>query len=292
MKVSAALAMGKLAFIMAGVILVCACVPQSDYEALSSENEELKIRIEELETELEEITAAPDRLLAVAVASFENGDFEQAIEDAEYLLELRPESAEADDAQALIAQAHDAIAEQQRLAEEERLRQQRAREARIDTAQASLHSERDEVRSITWYYDRTIYNQTGSTVSVYMGEQGLDRWLRFKIFHSYSSDRSWLFVDRFTFNIDGTLYTITPEYDEIKRDNAYSRMWEWYDASATDHLDIVNAIMDSDRVILRLSGDTRVDDRDLTAAERQGIINVVTAFLETGARVSGLADPR
>jgi hypothetical protein len=148
---------------------------------------------------------------------------------------------------------------------------------------AGLKKTYDGVEGITWYFDPSVYNLAQSKVELYIGqrEEG-PPWLRFKIYHRYGSDLSWLFIDSYVFKIDGERFQVTPKFDQIRRDDGNGAKWEWYDNWARDWKPLVNRLISGDTALLRCDGDSRVVDRTITTLEKSGLRNVLDAFISMG----------
>lgn len=91
------------------------------------------------------------------------------------------------------------------------------------------------------------------------------------------SNPDWLFVRSYTFLIGDEKFEVTPQHDEIKRDNNASRCWEWCHIPADpnshhEHWKIVTALAhgrESASVVLH--GDTYRKEHEITADELRRI---------------------
>jgi hypothetical protein len=224
----------------------------------------------------EEMQNSPERLLTQIKNAMESKEYQTVVDIANNLITRHPGLDESVEAQKLSDEANQQIA----AIEAEKIRKQQEQEERIST---SITIIRDEVEGITWYYDKSARELTGSKMYLYFGKHdtGTITYLRMVINHTYSSSISWLFIKEYIFNIDGTRYRFKPGYRDIDRDNTAYTMWEIVDVSITNNQElqkIVNDIINSTRAILRVSGERYYDDRDITDIEKQGMKNIMATY--------------
>jgi len=248
-------------------------VPRAEHEAALA-------KVDSLEHELDELRHGPERLLARARQAFDSEDYRAVVVASDELAGRHPSTPEAAEAAALAEDASERIARQQReqarRAEAERL----AAERRMRQAVAGLWSHTDNVENVTWYYDResSRYVNSTSRVILYMGRRGQGApWLRFSV--RYKADE-WLFIQSYTFNVDGTNYRIDASgFSEVERDNGYGGIWEWYTAPAGPReLEIARAIANSRNAVLRYNGQQYYRDRTISDVEKSGLQKVLDAY--------------
>ncbi len=157
---------------------------------------------------------------------------------------------------------------------------QKAQEKRFARAMASMKTEVDEVKEITWFKHKGTPQKVNSAsdVHLYFGEKKKDLLpLRLEIQHVYSGD--WLFIQEYTFKVDDQTYTLKPGFDEVKHEND-ERLWEWWDTRLeTAQVDMIIAIIKSKKTILRHSGEKYYGDRIISPAEKTRLAEVLTAYL-------------
>jgi hypothetical protein len=147
----------------------------------------------------------------------------------------------------------------------------------LKNALADLRVKTDSVTNKKWYYARTTTQYVDSnSIHLYMGqEQGSDPYLRFRI--QYAGD-DWLFINKFTLNVDGEVFVIEPDYGDMERDND-SDVWEWYDINPSDeNVSMLKAIMNSKKAVIRCEGDQYYRDRTITATEKKALKAVLTGY--------------
>jgi hypothetical protein len=147
----------------------------------------------------------------------------------------------------------------------------------LKNALADLRVKTDSVTNKKWYYARTTTQYIDSnSLHLYMGqEQGSDPYLRFRI--QYAGD-DWLFINKFTLNVDGEVFVIEPDYGDMERDND-SDVWEWYDINPSDeNVSMLKAIMNSKKAVIRCEGDQYYRDRTITATEKKALKAVLTGY--------------
>ena len=145
---------------------------------------------------------------------------------------------------------------------------------------SKLHKNHDNVENIDWFHDRDVYNISDSKIYLYLGKNANGFiWMRFVIYHTYSSDLSWLFIKSYTLNIDGEKYYINPDWSDIKRDNSIYSMWEIYDYNPADEdIIMIEKIIKSKKTLLRCVGEDRVSDREIRYKEKIGLENILNAY--------------
>ena len=147
----------------------------------------------------------------------------------------------------------------------------------LETALAALRIKTDSVTNKKWYYARTTTQYIDSnSIHLYMGqEQGSEPYLRFRI--QYAGD-DWLFINKYTLNVDGSVYVIEPDYGDMERDND-SDVWEWYDINPSDeNVSMLKAIMNSKKAVIRCEGDQYYRDRTITATEKKALKAIFTGY--------------
>ena len=95
---------------------------------------------------------------------------------------------------------------------------------------------------------------------------------------NYTGD-DWLFWEKLTINIDGENTYKNANYSDINRDNDYGDVWETYDYNATDlDVELLRKIVQSKKTIVRFEGKHYYKDVEVTAADKQGIKQMLTAY--------------
>lgn len=134
----------------------------------------------------------------------------------------------------------------------------------------------DEISGITWYEDPD-QPRVSNRVYLYIGKKGNEKWLRFVIEYSASK---WLFINKYTFKIDDEIETITPDFNEIKRDVLFAEhIYETLDCNAKRSIyRIASKIANSKRTLLRYHGEQHISDRELTKEEIQSLKTILEAY--------------
>lgn len=148
-----------------------------------------------------------------------------------------------------------------------------------------LRKKTDELEGTSWYQDKTspIYiNRNGFYLYIASSEFNYPS-LRLKI--QYKDDK-WLFIKKYQIFIDGTKYSIEPEYDEIKRDNGNGNIWEWLDISVgKDELEILTTISNGKNVKIRYVSDKYHKDKTLSKEEKKAIKNILDIYSKIGGEI-------
>ena len=159
-----------------------------------------------------------------------------------------------------------------------------AKEAAGKAALATLRTEEDSFEEISWYYPKSYpqYINKRSFVLPYMGSQGGKLWLRLK-FNYYGED--WIFYKEATIKIDGDTYSYTFDYFDMVRDNHRSKVWETADISVSNEdIKTLEKIANSKSAVVRFYGDEYYYDLTISATDKQGIANLLTAYEYLGGK--------
>ncbi len=143
---------------------------------------------------------------------------------------------------------------------------------------SKLYKNRDSFEGISWYYDRATYSRyAGNRFQLYMGlRDSGEKWLRLRLQY-YGDD--WIFWDTATIKADGVQFVINADYFEVERDNSGGAVWEWYDISpGTYELEMISAVVQSKKTVIRFEGDTYRADRVISSAQKQAFRNVLAAY--------------
>jgi hypothetical protein len=256
-------------------LIGCGGVSQNDYDLLRAENKKLN-------EEIESLKFGPDLLLSQAELYLDAKEFSSAKSELQTLLEKHPGSQHVTKSKQLIAIADKGI-EELRIAEEKaRIEKEKLEEERLTNATKKLITKYDDIKGITWYYDKGTpqYNNYNS-FHLYMGKEKTGYpWLRVKI--QYTSD-DWLFIKSYNIKTDSNSYIISTSYGEVEKDNGSGDIWEWYDVPLDNRLfNIVKDVIKSKTVKLRHNGKQYYKDRTISEKEKQGLQNILDAYEALG----------
>lgn len=140
-----------------------------------------------------------------------------------------------------------------------------------------LRIKKDSVTNKTWYYARSTTSYVDvNSFHLYMGkDKGSDPYLRWKI--QYAGD-DWLFIKKFTFNVDGNISVYDDVYSDIERDND-SNVWEWYDVVPNDSdISLIESIIKSKKAVYRSEGDQYYKDRTISDKEKSALKDILTVY--------------
>jgi len=152
----------------------------------------------------------------------------------------------------------------------------------IKTALKKMKSKYDDIKKITWYYDKsTPESNNTNNIHLYIGkEEGKKPFMRFVIRYS-SSD--WLFIENYNIKADSAVFTISTSFGDVERDNSYGSIWEWYDIIVDNKiLLIVNSIIDSKNVKIRYNGQKYYNEKTISQKEKLALKNVIDAYVALG----------
>jgi hypothetical protein len=153
-------------------------------------------------------------------------------------------------------------------------------EAEKQEAQTFLHvlnAKRDSIEGITWYSPENGYK---TAAYFYIGKKDTgDPWLRWRIRY-YGDD--WLFIRRYRIKLDeAEAITLSPSGD-LKHETGSGSVWEIFDASASEHAHLINQILSSRSVYLRMEGTEGVKDLNLTSNDLQQMRDVLLVYRYLG----------
>ena len=260
-------------------LILTSCVSQSDYDKLKKENEILK-------TELNELKFGADKLLTQAKTQIESKDFVSAQQALETLIQKHPKSEQVKEAKLLLPKIEQGIKEKEEATQAAKLEAEKAEKVRLANATKKLRTQYDDVKGITWYYDRSTPQYTNyNSFHIYMGKEKDGKpWLRFRI--QYTAD-DWLFIQSYIIKTDNSSYTIETTYGEVETDNGSGGIWEWFDVPMDNtKYSIIKDIIDSKSVKLRYNGKQYYKDRFLSSTEKQGLKNVLDAYESLGGTLT------
>lgn len=149
--------------------------------------------------------------------------------------------------------------------------------------------EEDVVRGMSFYYPSAFprgpeywYADVRSFVLPYMGKQGNDVWLR--LVCNYTDD-DWVFFEKITFAVDEERYYDSFKYYDVTRDNDSGDVWEYVDIEVgASELEMLNAIANSTRTIVRFEGDDYYRDVTISQADKDAIRQVLTVYEALGGK--------
>lgn len=263
-----------IGFLMTG-LFGCDGVSQNEYDTLKAENEKLK-------QEIEDLKYGPAKLLSLAKVYLDNKDFNKGKSELQTLLDKHPSSQQAAEAKQLIVIADNGIKEQKLEYEKDKNEKEKAEKERLANATKKLRTKYDDIKGITWYYDKGTPQYTNyNSFHLYMGKEKTGKpWLRFRI--QYTAE-DWLFIQSYVIKTDNDSYTISTSYGEVETDNGSGDIWEWYDVPIDNRLyNIVKDVIRSKSVKLRHNGKQYYKDRTISEKEKQGLQNILDAYEALG----------
>lgn len=258
---------------------------KEDLTQLTKENGNLKKEIDALKNQLDDLQNGPDVLLAKAQQFFDNRDIKGIEETLTLLTDKHPASNDQISAiEKLNVTLSETLEKEKEQAKKEAADKQVAEEKRLAEATKKMRTNFDEVKEITWYHDKTTTDYVDeNSFAIYIGKEKTgEPWLRIRL--QYAGD-DWVFVDSYIIKADDTTFNINPSYGEIKRDHDYGVVWEYYDGPVTDEIyNMIIAIMDSKKTIIRHQGDEYRFDWTVKEAEKKAIRNVLDAYEALGGK--------
>jgi hypothetical protein len=210
----------RLACVIAILSLGTGCVSSSELERVVHERDSLRTILDSIKTD-------PAELVATAQRAIRDGKPEEAQKTLTRIGGRRLDAGIAQDvaslkdsAAVMIARAGQEAARQKAALDQARADSAKRETQRLAQALSRTYTHRDEVQDITFYYAKGIsrYVNGPSQITLYVAKPDngtASLYMRIR----YSAD-DWLFVESYTFKIDGRTFDVTPVgYDAVKRDN-------------------------------------------------------------------------
>lgn len=156
--------------------------------------------------------------------------------------------------------------------------------AKIKELKPFFTEKKDEFKGITWVEPKArpkYTNANGICTYFALNSEGKPQNLRFLIQY-YADD--WLFIDSYTFLIDGNSYTFSNP--DVERDND-SMIWEWSDTGVAQNgevAQILYAIKNAKEVKIRFNGRQYHKDKVLSQKDIKAIQQPIEYFEALGGR--------
>ena len=156
--------------------------------------------------------------------------------------------------------------------------------AKIIELKPFFTEKKDEFTGIIWVEPKTrpkYTNANGICTYFALNSEGKPENLRFLIQY-YADD--WLFIDSYTFLIDGNTYTFS--HPDVERDNN-SMIWEWSDtgvAQSGEVAQVLYEIKNAKEVKIRFNGRQYHKDKVLSQKDIKAIRQPIEYFEALGGR--------
>lgn len=220
------------------------------------------------------VEVTPEKLLSQAKVNIEHKYYNFAMTKLEELVNKHPDTEQAKEAKKLFSIVQKKMKAKQ-TAEANKLDNETKK---LDNATKKLRKEYDDIKEITWYYDKgTPKTYYKDYLNLYISKEktGMPSLL----FHIQYTSGKWLFIESYIIKTDNNSYSISPSYGEIERDNSSGSIVEWYDVAMNQKIyNMVKDIASSKKVKLRCNGEHYYNDRLLSKEEKEGIKNVLEGY--------------
>lgn len=153
--------------------------------------------------------------------------------------------------------------------------------AKVAKLKSKFREKKDEFQGFTWITHKSAPKYVSANgIYTYFGiKDGEPVTPRLKIQYA-SSD--WLFIESYTFLIDGKIYEFSAP--EMERDND-SYIWEWSDSSTNENDEtraIYRALLNAKEAKIRFNGQQYNESRELTPKELQSIVETYEYYKALG----------
>lgn len=149
---------------------------------------------------------------------------------------------------------------------------------KYDGALSRMNTETDEVNGWTFYLPKRMpyYNNERCTLMPYIGTSNSSNWMVLR--YNYASG-DWVFFESVIVSVDGEKYYKTFNYGDITHDNGGGMVGELIDVTPDDNeIEMLRAIVTSEKTIVRYQGDDYYDDYVLTDADKSAIEDVLIIY--------------
>lgn len=138
-----------------------------------------------------------------------------------------------------------------------------------------LRKEYDDVSGITWYYNPYfVHYDNTNRISLYIGQDNTDVWLRLKISYEGSN---WIFFKDAYLSYDGNTRQILFTDKETEVGNG-GRVWEWIDVPVEGSLlSYLKDFTEGKSIKIKLSGKYS-KTRAVSNPERRALNDVLLAY--------------
>ena len=140
---------------------------------------------------------------------------------------------------------------------------------------------KDEINESTKYFDPSSPRYVNDFSSLYCHLYE-NKYLVDCIININYVAEDWLFIKRYVIKTDNKTYEISPEgtdYDKVNTDNQGGQIFEWYSFGIDDErLKMLEDIISSKKVILRMIGSQYDKDRLITDREKKALSNMIAAW--------------
>ena len=146
----------------------------------------------------------------------------------------------------------------------------------------SIRRSTDEQTGITWHMDKSTTERLNEDAFyLYAGKKGCEVWLRLRI--QYLSEKP-LAITRVQVKADDKAFELMEP--RFKRDSNGKLTWQWYDEPVSpDHLLMLFTLTASKNATLRFIGSNRVEERNLSDAEKAALKTVLGAYHTLGGKL-------
>lgn len=143
----------------------------------------------------------------------------------------------------------------------------------------TMHVEIDNIYDSKFYYPKVVpdYAFTRTYIMPYLGTSGGSYWLCARYHYT---NNNWVFFDKIIVNADGKNYTKTFNYFDATHNVGGGAVAEYYNVSTVTQSDIEMfwAIANSNKAVVRFEGDDFYFDLTVSAKDKQGIRDILTAY--------------
>lgn len=282
--------MRRLLIVLSCVLILSGCSDntgkldslENQVSELTKANTELKKQLDDSNRQLDEIKFGPEKLLNEAKSLFEQGDIDKLKALEGTINEKHPASNEKKEISLLVEKLEKNIAEEKKKEELETKKKAEEEAKRHAQAVANMRKTVDEVTDITFYEDKRSPEYINSNAFMAFISQKPDEPPVLLARFMYTGD-NWIFIEKYTIKADDESFEISPSYSEFNRDNQVGSVWEYYTTVVDKEMhDIINAVINSKKTVIRSKGQERHQDRTVTTEEKKALQNVLDAFKALG----------
>lgn len=225
--------------------------------------------------EEKELRKESGREFNVITENFEKQKYQKVLDEIKVFEEKYPNFIKKVELQKIKEQSIIKLQEENERLEKEKLKEEKKMEVKkeIFSILNNLSQNYDDFQDITWVSNK----KTENNISVYGGFEGKAyiKPMFYRLVVSYTG-KDWIFFDNMIVITDSGKYTIVFPKLEQKTDVGYGYVFETYDVLLDDvNKGIVRAMVNSDKVKIRLKGRESVYDFTLTKNDKAGLKDMI-----------------
>ncbi|TPN81703.1 hypothetical protein [Aquimarina algicola] len=259
------------------LLIINACVPQSDFDKLKEENERLK-------KEIADCNLTPSQIIEQAYEYYDKLEYTKSKDRLVFLIDKYPDSKPARKGKSLLKKVEKEILQNEKALQKEK--QKEDSNENYKEALSKMKKKYDVANEVTWYSDKTStqYNDD-NFIQAYIGKKEKRKpWLGLSI--NYFSKEDWLFIQKIEITTDDKTHVIeenTPGEFNAKEESGGKR--EWLDRIVKEKdFALLKAIASCKKGNIKFTGKNKEKSINISKGEIKAIQNILNAYTALGGK--------